>query len=131
MGERFTLPSSCEKDGIVPSLLTDITWQRSDAVVGEGRCWRGLAEDTGAGFCFFFRNSTLRLAFLLMVDRLGFFLEGALAWVSRATTPCVKGEGEAGANHKGELESRALAAQCLAEVQALDCQVGFTHCSHF
>ena len=53
----------------------------------EGRCWRGLAEDTGAGFCFFFRNSSLRLAFLLMVDGLGFFLERALAWVSRAGTP--------------------------------------------
>ena len=83
-GERFTLPSSCEKDGIVPSLLTEITWRRSDAAGGEGRCWRGLAEDTGAGFCFFIRNSSLRLAFLLMVDGLGFFL--ALAWFTEAIT---------------------------------------------
>ena len=36
----FTLPSDCEKDGIVPSLLNAITWRRSDEAVGEGR-WGG------------------------------------------------------------------------------------------
>ena len=44
---------------------------------------------------------------------------------------CVQGEGEVRAHGEGKLESRALAAQCLAEVQALVGQVGCTHCSHF
>ena len=35
-------------------------------------------------FSFFFRNSSLRLAFLLMVEGLGFFLMGTLAWFSKA-----------------------------------------------
>ena len=41
----------------------------------------------GAGdtkLSFFFRNSSLRLAFLLMVEGLGFFLMGTLAWFSKA-----------------------------------------------
>ena len=32
------------------------------------------------------RNTSLRLAFLLRVDGLGFFLGGILAWVSEAST---------------------------------------------
>ena len=36
-----------------------------------------------AGFCFLIRNSSLCLAFLLMVDGLDFFF---LAWVSEAST---------------------------------------------
>ena len=35
---------------------------------------------------FFFKNSSLRLAFLLMVEGLGFFLMGTLAWVSKASS---------------------------------------------
>ena len=69
--------------------------RRSDEAVGEGRCRRGLAGDTGAGFCFLLRNSSLRLTFLLMVDGLGFFL---LSWVSEASTFVSTGEGEVGAH---------------------------------
>ena len=45
----------------------------------------------------------------------------------------VQGKGEAGADSEGELESQTLACQCLAEVQTLGGQGGFTftHCSHF
>ena len=47
---------------------------------------RGLADAEGsaAGFSFLFRNSSLRLAFLLIVDGLGIFLGAAL--VSKAGT---------------------------------------------
>ena len=47
---------------------------------------RGLADAEGsaAGFSFLFRNSSLRLAFLLIVDGLGIFLGVAL--VSKADT---------------------------------------------
>ena len=61
----------------------------------------------------------------------GLLLEWNLGLDVQAQPPCVQGEGEVRAHGEGELESRALAAQCLAEVQALGCQVGFTHCSHF
>ena len=64
--------------------------------------------------------------------------DGGWAWfllglglVVRGQHPCVKVEGEVGARCEGKLEYQALAGQCLAEVQALDGQVGFTHCSHF
>ena len=40
-----------------------------------------------------FRNTSLRLAFLLRVDGLGFFLSGILAWMSKAT-PLVSREKE-------------------------------------
>ena len=49
---------------------------------------RGLAEAEGsaAGFSFLFRNSSLRLAFLLIVDGLGIFFGVALLLVSKAGT---------------------------------------------
>ena len=40
-----------------------------------------------------FRKASLRLAFLLMVDGLGFFLSGILAWISKAS-PLVSREKE-------------------------------------
>ena len=40
-----------------------------------------------------FRNTSLRLAFLLRVDGLGFFLSGILAWMSKAN-PLVSREKE-------------------------------------
>ena len=40
------------------------------------------------------RNTSLRLAFLLRVDGLGFFLGGILAWVSEASTHVVSREKE-------------------------------------
>ena len=47
----------------------------------------GGAPDCTGGFCFFFRNSALRLAFLLCVEGLNFFLvrgaELLLSLVSR------------------------------------------------
>ena len=68
----------------------------------------------------------------------GISSDGGWAWfllglglVVRGQYPCVKGEGEVGARCEGELDCQALAGQCLAEVQALGCQVGFIHCSHF
>ena len=50
-----------------------------------GKC-RGLAGDdvVGAVSWSFLRNISRRLAFLLMVDGLGFFLVRALPWVSEA-----------------------------------------------
>ena len=45
----------------------------------------GIAGDIDSGLCFFFRNSSLCLAFLLRVDGLGFFLRGLLAWMSKAS----------------------------------------------
>ena len=49
---------------------------------------RGLADAEGsaAGFSFLFKNSSLRLAFLLIVDGLGIFLGVALLLVSKAGT---------------------------------------------
>ena len=47
----------------------------------------GVSKTDGEGdtkLSFFFRNSSLRLAFLLMVEGLGFFLMGTLAWFSKA-----------------------------------------------
>ena len=83
-GEGLAAPSSCEKDGIEGFLPTVVTWRRSDDAAGEGRCRNGLAEDSGAVFCFFFRNSSLRLLFLLMVEGLSLFLGVALLLVSFA-----------------------------------------------
>ena len=55
--DSFTLPSDCEKDGIVPSLLNAITWRRSDEAVG---------EDIGVGFpvkgCTILLTKVYRLA---------------------------------------------------------------------
>ena len=83
-GEGLASPSSCVKDGLIGFLPTVITWRRSDDAAGEERCRNGLAEDSGAGFCFFFRNSSLRLVFLLMVEGLSLFLGVALFLVSFA-----------------------------------------------
>ena len=63
-------------------LPKDTTWRPPDESVGDGRMFSGIAGDTDSGLCFFFRNSSLRLAFLLMVDGL-FFLRVALALVSK------------------------------------------------
>ena len=53
-----------------------------------------------------------------------------LSWVSEASTfvSTVKEKLEPTVR---ELECQALAVQCLAEIQALGGQVGFTHCSNF
>ena len=73
------------------------------------------------GACLFLlRNSILRLAFLLCVEGLSFFLG--------------EGEGEVGAHVQGEVESLALGGQCLAKFHALGVgqgDVNFTRCSHF
>ena len=73
-------PSSWVKESAVESLPRDTTWRRPDESVGDGRMLSGLAG-TAAGLCFFCRNSSLRLAFLLMVDgrdvRGGAFSSGA------------------------------------------------------
>ena len=76
-------------------------------------------ESTVEGACLFLlRNSILRLAFLLCVEGLSFFL----------------GEGEVGAHVQGEVESLALGGQCLAKFHALGVgqgEVNFTRLSHF
>ena len=68
------------------ALPNDNTWRRPDDPVGDGRMLSGL-PGTAAGLCFFFRNSALRLAFLLCVEGLTFFLvrgaEPLLSLVSR------------------------------------------------
>ena len=60
--------------GGISILPTDITRRRPS---GGCSSWKAptcaAAEDEGAGFCFFFKNSSLRLAFLLRVEGLGFF----------------------------------------------------------
>ena len=75
-------PSNWVKEGTVASLPRDTTWRRPDESVGDGRMLSGIAGDIDSGLCFFFRNSSLRLAFLLRVDGL-FFLKVALALVSK------------------------------------------------
>ena len=85
----LVVPSSWEKEGITGSLLPkETTWRRSDKALGEGWIFRGLveAEGSAAGFSFFFKNSSLRLAFLLLVDGLGIFFWVALLLVSKAGT---------------------------------------------
>ena len=69
--------------------------------------------------CFLAMNSALRLAFLLCVEGLGFFL---FPLTFQGLAPGVQGEGEVGANREGEVEDLALADQCLAEGQTLGCQ---------
>ena len=65
------------------SWVKECTFPRTpDESVGDGRMFSGIAGDIDSGLCFFFRNSSLRLAFLLMVDGL-FFLRVALALVSK------------------------------------------------
>ena len=86
-GEAVAAPSNCVKEGAVGSLPNDNTWRRPDDPVGDGRKLSGL-PGTAAGLCFFLRNSSLRLAFLLMVDGLFFFQVlvtevGAISLVSR------------------------------------------------
>ena len=71
-GEAVAAPSNCVKEGAVGALPNDNTWRRPDDPVGDGRMLSGL-PGTAAGLCFFLRNSSLRLAFLLMVDGLFFF----------------------------------------------------------
>ena len=75
-------PSSWVKEGTVASLPKVSTWRRPDESVGDWRMLSGLARDTDSGHCFFFRNSSLRLAFLLMVEGL-FFLYFALSLESK------------------------------------------------
>ena len=67
---------------------------------------------------FFFRNSSLRLAFLLFVEGLGFFLSKANSFESKEKE---KHEAKVRENLK------VLAIQRLAEFQALGCQVRLTH----
>ena len=88
-GEAVAAPSNCVKEGAVGALPNDNTWRRPDDPVGDGRMLSGL-PGTAAGLCFFLRNSSLRLAFLLMVDGLFFFQAlslvtevGAISLVSR------------------------------------------------
>ena len=86
-GEAVAAPSNWVKEGAVGSLPNDNTWRRPDDPVGDGRMLSGL-PGTAAGLCFFLRNSSLRLAFLLMVDGLFFFQVlvtevGAISLVSR------------------------------------------------
>ena len=88
-GGAVAAPSNCVKEGAVESLPNDNTWRRPDDPVGDGRMLSGL-PGTAAGLCFFLRNSSLRLAFLLMVDGLFFFQAlslvtevGAISLVSR------------------------------------------------
>ena len=87
-GGGLAVPSSCEKEGIAGFLPKETTWRRSDKAAGEGWILSGLAEAEGsaAGFCFLFKNSSLRLAFLLIVEGLGIFLKVALLLVSKAGT---------------------------------------------
>ena len=82
-------PSSWVKEGAVGSLPKETTWRRPDESVGDERMLSGLAG-AAAGLCFNFRNSSLRLAFLLIVDGLFFFQTfswetewGAISLVSR------------------------------------------------
>ena len=76
--------------------------------------------DTKLGF--FFRNSSFRLALLLIVKGLGFFLSKANSFESKE-----KEKPKAKVREK----LKALAFQRLAEFQALGYQVRLTHCSHF
>ena len=71
-GEAVAAPSNWVKEGAVGSLPNGSTWRRPDDPVGDWRMLSGL-PGTAAGLCFFLRNSSLRLAFLLMVDGLFFF----------------------------------------------------------
>ena len=95
-------------------------------------------ESTVEGACLFLlRNSILRLAFLLCVEGLSFFLStgsAASQRQSQSLAPGVQGEGEGGAHVQGEVESLALGGQCLAKFHALGVgqgDVNFTRCSHF
>ena len=47
---------------------------------------RGLTGSLAAGLCFLLRNSALRLAFLLRVEGLGFFLADAILLMSKFGT---------------------------------------------
>ena len=62
-------------------------------------------ESTVEGACLFLlRNSILRLAFLLCVEGLSFFLStGSAASQSQSLAPGVQGEGEVGAHVQGEV----------------------------
>ena len=80
------------------------------------------ADEEDTKLSFFFRNSSLRLAFLLIVEGLGFFLSKSNSFESKEKE---KHEAKVRENLK------VLALQCLAEFQALGCQVTLTHCSHF
>ena len=82
-------PSNCVKEGAVGALPNDNTWRRPDDPVGDGRLLSGL-PGTAAGLCFLLRNSSLRLAVLLMVDGLYFYQDlslvtkvGTISLVSR------------------------------------------------
>ena len=76
------------------------------------------ADEGDTKLSFFFRNSSLRLAFLLIVEGLGFFLSKANSFESKEKE---KHEAKVRENLK------VLAIQRLAEFQALGCQVRLTH----
>ena len=76
------------------------------------------ADEGDTGLSCFFRNSSLRLEFLLIVEGLGFFLSKASSLESREKE---KHEAKVRENLK------VLAIQRLAEFQALGCQVRLTH----
>ena len=80
------------------------------------------ADEGDKKLSFFFRNSSLLLAFLLIVEGLGFFLSKANSFESKEKE---KPEAKVWENLK------ALAIQRLAEFQALGCHVRLTYCSHF
>ena len=80
------------------------------------------ADEGDTKLSFFFINSSLRLAFRLIVEGLGFFLSKASSFESKEKE---KPETKVRDNLK------ALAILRLAEFQALGCQVRLTHCSHF
>ena len=73
-GEEDVTSMLWKEIGGISILPTDITRRRPS---GGCSSWEAptcaAAEDEGAGFCFFFKNSSLRLAFLLRVEGLGFF----------------------------------------------------------
>ena len=87
------------------------------------------ADEGNTKLSFFFRNSSLHLAFLLIVEGLGFFLLGAC--LSKASSLSFESKEKEKPEAKVRENLKVLAILRLAEFQALDCQVRLTHCSHF
>ena len=86
-GEVEVASSLWKEIGGISILPTDITRRRPS---GTCSCcgWKAptcasAEEDEGAGICFFFKNSSLRLAFLLSVEGLGFFFLNGPTLVSK------------------------------------------------
>ena len=77
------------------------------------------------------RNISLRLAFLLMVDGLGFFLGTYLTWMSEVSTFVSREKEKLEPIVRENLNAKPRLLSVWQEVQALVGQVGFTHCSHF